>query len=121
MDGMYLESWGRDIPLERSADRSVPLQYSFLEPEFVVGAVVNIVCSMSVSVVLPTEFIQVVSVSKGLPSSSFEFGFQVWFQEHKQTASALFGSYFFCYIFKAEHRCRSTKVTSGYTHGNTYR
>ena len=22
---------------------------------------------------------------------------------------------------KAEHGCRSTKVTSGYTHGNTYR
>ena len=73
--------------------------YSFLELEFVVGVVVDVVCPMSVSVVLPTEFVQVVSVSKGLPLSSFEFGFWVWFQECKQTASTSFGSYFFYYVF----------------------
>ena len=53
--------------------------YSFLEPEFIVGVVVNVVCSMPVSVVFPTEFVWVVSVSKGLPSSLFEFRFQVRF------------------------------------------
>ena len=74
--------------------------YSFLEPEFIVGAVINIICSMSVSAVFPTEFIQVISVSKGLPSSLFGFRFQVWFWEHKQAASASFVSLFFCYSFK---------------------
>ena len=74
--------------------------YSFLKPEFIVGVVIDVICSMSVSVVLPTEFIQVVSVSKGLPLGSFKFRFRVWFQEHKQTVSALFGSYFFCYGFE---------------------
>ena len=74
--------------------------YSFLKPEFIVGVVINVICSMSVSVVLPTEFVQVISVSKGLPLSSFKFRLQVQFQECKQAASASFVSYFFCYGFK---------------------
>ena len=88
--------------------------YSSLKLQFIVGPVVDVICSISVSVVLPTEFIRVVSVSKGLPLGLFKFGFQVQFQECKQTASTLLGSYFFCYIF--DYPKIKTDVSSSIVH-----